>query len=53
MMAVTQRLDSRFDNMPRRFEIRLPDAKVDDVAPFTGKLLGPCENYKRRLRAKS
>ena len=53
MMAVTQRLDARFDNMPRCFEIRLPDAKVDDVAPFAGKLLGPRQNNKRRLRAKS
>jgi hypothetical protein len=39
--------------MPRRFEVRLPDSKVDDVAPFAGKLLGPREDNKRRLRAKS
>ena len=53
MMTVTQRLDARLDDMPRRFEVRLPDSKVDDVAPFAGKLLGPREDNKRRLRAKS
>ena len=53
MMAVTQRLDARLDNMPRRFEVRLPDAKVDNVAPFTCKLLCARENNKGRLCAKS
>jgi hypothetical protein len=53
VMAVTQCLDARLDDMRRRFEVRLPDTKVDDVAPFTGKLLGPREDNKRRLRTKS
>ena len=52
MMAVAQRLDARFNNMGGCLEIRLPDAKVDDVAPFGSKLLCPRQNNKCRLCSK-
>ena len=34
VLAVAQRLDRRFDDVRGRFEIRLADAEIDDVAPF-------------------
>ena len=34
VLAVAQRLDRRLDDMRRRFEIRLADAEIDDVAPL-------------------
>ena len=37
MLAVAQSLDGGLDDMGRGFEIRLADAKIDDVAPLGGE----------------
>ncbi len=40
MLAVAQRLDGRLDDMRRRLEVGLADAKVDDVPPLALQLGG-------------
>jgi hypothetical protein len=34
MVAIMKRLDSRLHNMLWRFEVRLANAKIDDISAF-------------------
>ena len=40
VLAVAQSLDRSLDDMRRRFEIRLADAEIDDVAPLALQFSG-------------
>ena len=46
VLAVAQRLDRRFDDMGRGFEIGLADAEVDDVPPL-GRQLGGARQHRK------
>ena len=43
MLSCFQRINGGLDNMIWCFEIRLPDAKIDDVLAFSCQLVGARE----------
>ena len=49
MMTISQRFDTRFNNMFRGLKVRLADTQVNNVMTLSRELISPSQDFKGRL----